>query len=67
LGLVSTLRFPSPLIKPDVRISRIRLTDWLHLAAHGGGPKWIARNRITPKSPNTRRAGSRSVPRAGTL
>jgi hypothetical protein len=22
-------RFPSPLIKPDVRISRIRLSDWL--------------------------------------
>ena len=29
-GAVSTLRslrFPSPLIKPDVRISRIRLSD----------------------------------------
>src|SRR5512132_1182853 len=24
-------------IKPDVRISRIRLSDWLHLVAHGGG------------------------------
>ena len=23
-------RFPSPLIKPDVQISRIRLSDWLH-------------------------------------
>src|SRR6266498_3929899 len=23
-------RFPTPLIKPDVRISRIRLSDWLH-------------------------------------
>ena len=23
------LRFPSPLIKPDVRICRIRLSDWL--------------------------------------
>ena len=23
-------RFPSPLIEPDVRISRIRLSDWLH-------------------------------------
>jgi hypothetical protein len=33
------LRFPSPLIKPDVRISRIRLSDWLHREAHGGGPK----------------------------
>ena len=30
-GAVSLLatRFPSPLIKPDVRISRIRLSDWL--------------------------------------
>jgi hypothetical protein len=23
-------RFPSLLIKPDVRIARIRLSDWLH-------------------------------------
>src|SRR5919199_6446752 len=23
-------RLPSPLIKPDVRISRIRLSDWFH-------------------------------------
>ncbi len=28
-------RFPSPLIEPDLRISRIRLSDWLHLQAHG--------------------------------
>jgi hypothetical protein len=33
------LRLPSPLVKPDVRISRIRLSDWLHREAHGGGPK----------------------------
>ena len=32
-------RFPSPLIKPDVRISRIRLSDWLHLEALGDGAK----------------------------
>ncbi len=31
-------RFPSPLIEPDVRISRIRLSDWLHRKAHGGRP-----------------------------
>src|SRR4051812_7069031 len=37
LGHAATLRFPSPLIKPDVRIARIRLSDWFHLAAHGGG------------------------------
>jgi hypothetical protein len=29
-GIVCTTRLPSPLIKPDVRISRIRLSDWLH-------------------------------------
>ena len=28
-------RFPSPLIKPDMRSYRIRLSDWLHLKAHG--------------------------------
>ena len=36
---LASLRFPSPLIKPDVRISRIRLSDWLHPEAHGGGPR----------------------------
>ena len=41
LGHAATLRFPSPLIKPDVRISRIRLSDWFHLAAHGGGPSSV--------------------------
>src|SRR5216683_5523710 len=38
-GAVATLRslrLPSPLIKPDVRISRIRLSDRLHCPAHGG-------------------------------
>ncbi len=29
-------RFPSPLIEPDVPISGIRLSDWLHRKAHGG-------------------------------
>ncbi len=28
-------RFPSPLIEPDVRIFRIRLSDWFHLETHG--------------------------------
>jgi hypothetical protein len=36
LGHVASLRFLSPLIKPDVRISRIRLSDWLHPKAHAG-------------------------------
>jgi hypothetical protein len=34
-GKLPTLRFPSPLIKPDVPISGIRLSDWLHREAHG--------------------------------
>jgi len=28
-GAAIAVRLPSPLIKPDVRISRIRLSDWL--------------------------------------
>ena len=28
------LRFHLPLIEPDVRVSRIRLSDWLHSPAH---------------------------------
>ena len=38
-GAVAVPRFPSPLIKPDVRISRIRLSDWFHLAAVAGAPR----------------------------
>src|SRR5258706_8992267 len=34
-GLWPTLRFPSPLIKPNVPISGIRLFDWFHREAHG--------------------------------
>ncbi len=34
-SLQALRRFPSPLIEPNVRISRIRLSDWLHLKAHG--------------------------------
>src|SRR3954470_20104675 len=39
LGHAATPRFPSPLVKPDVRISRIRLSDWLYLRAHGGASR----------------------------
>ena len=35
MGLPASLYFPSPLIEPDVRIFRIRLSDWLHRKAHG--------------------------------
>jgi len=34
LGHSATPRFPSPLIKPDVPISGIRLSDWLHREVH---------------------------------
>src|SRR3954453_11961259 len=36
-GAVAVLRFPSPLIKPDVRISRIRLSDWFRHGHTMGG------------------------------
>src|SRR5215471_6172025 len=35
-GLRPSPRFPSPLIKPDVPISGIRLSGWLHRKAHDG-------------------------------
>ena len=35
---VAQARFLSPLIKPDVRISRIRLSDWLHGRLTRGHP-----------------------------
>src|SRR3954470_20815114 len=41
LGHAALPRFPSPLIKPDVRIARIRLSDWFHRAAHGGAPNAV--------------------------
>src|SRR3954451_10521585 len=50
-------RFPSPLIKPDVRISRIRLSDWIHLEEDGRAPTWTWRSRSTPRSPNTTPSG----------
>ena len=66
-ALWASLRFLSPLIKPNVRISRIRLPGRLHLKAHGGGPRWTRRRRITPNSPNTTVSGNRMVPRDDTL
>jgi hypothetical protein len=35
LGHSAMLRFLSPLIKPNVPVSGIRLSDWLHREAHG--------------------------------
>jgi hypothetical protein len=44
-------RFPSSLIKPDVRISRIRLSDWLHRKAHGDDRPRSRRRHRTANSP----------------
>jgi hypothetical protein len=38
LGRSATLRFPSPLIKLDVRVSRIQLSDRFHREAHDVAP-----------------------------
>jgi hypothetical protein len=65
-GAVAVPRLPSPLIKPDVRISRIRLSDWLHFAAVGGAPRCIQRSRSTPSFPKTTLSEKRRVPRVGT-
>ncbi len=53
-ALWASLRFLSPLIKPDVRISRIRLPDRLHLKAHGGGqdgPDVVGSHRVPRTQP----------------
>ena len=62
-----SLRFPSPLIKPDVPISGIRLSDWLHCTAHGGGARRTRRSRNTCSSPKTCSRENRFVPRPCTL
>jgi len=41
-GLWPTLRFPFPLIEPDVPASGIRLSDWLHRKAHDAAHSWQA-------------------------
>jgi len=45
----SALRFLSPLIKPDVRFSRIRLSDRLHYKAQVGD---ILRTRFSTSTPS---------------
>src|SRR5437870_5285902 len=63
-----SLRFHSPLIEPDVQISRIRLSDRLHRKTHGcGRTACLARRLRTPSSPNTISRENRAVPRDGTL
>ncbi len=57
----------SPLIEPDVRISRIRLSDWFHAQAHGRTPSCTVRSRRTPNFPKIVSASKRRVPRVDTL
>ena len=44
-------RFPSPLIEPDVPVSGIRLSDWLHRKAHGVTDQGRRSRRSRPSSP----------------
>ena len=62
-ALWASLRFLSPLIKPDVGASLA--TGFT--SKHGGGPRWTRRRRITPSSPNATVSGKRLVPRDDTL
>ncbi len=47
----SMLRLRIPLIEPDVRISRIRLSDGFHIVAHAVAPTCSALRRWTPNFP----------------
>jgi uncharacterized protein DUF2158 len=51
LGHAATLRFPSPLIEPDLPISGIGLSDWLHREAHGVTSRGVRSRGSTPRSP----------------
>ena len=59
-------RLPSPLIEPDVRISRIRLSDRVHRQTHGGAARCTWRNRNTPSEPKSTSFARGRVPRVGT-
>src|SRR5436190_24183356 len=60
-------RFPSPLIKPDVPISSIRLSDRFHQIAHGRLDQNTSRIRSTPNFPNTTLVGNLEVPSEDTF
>src|SRR6266478_10159772 len=49
-SLGHALRFPSPLIEPDVPISGIRLSDWLHREAHGEKKLWPQASSVQQRS-----------------
>ena len=60
-------RFPSPLIEPDVQVSRIRLSDWLHIRPTETTSGRRVRNQVTPSEPKTWTGANRRVPRDRTL
>ena len=67
LGHSATLRFPSPLIEPDVPISGIRLSDRLHREAHGGTHHGRRSRHSTPRSPCSTSNENRWLPRPAIL
>ena len=69
MGAVATRassRFPSPLIEPDVRISRIRLSDRVHRQTHGAAARCTQRNRSTLSQPKITSFARMRVLRMGT-
>jgi len=50
-GLWPSPRFPSPLIEPEVPISGVRLSDWLHRKAHDAAASGRRSRRSRPSSP----------------
>ena len=63
-GLLAAARFPSPLSKPDVPFSSIRLSDRIHHQLTEG---LATKRRSTPSFPNTTRSEYLAVPSEGTL
>src|SRR5262245_43554412 len=66
-GLWPTPRFPSPLIKPDVPISGIRLSGWLHREARDGAARGRRWRHRTPRSRCMTSNVNRRLPRPCTL
>jgi hypothetical protein len=64
-GQWPTPRFPSPLIEPDVRSYRIRLSDWLHrrpTTRHIRAGVQDAERRVLRKQPRKRTGEFRALP-----
>src|SRR5262245_37585747 len=66
-GQWPTPRFPSPLIEPDVRSYRIRLSDWLHRKAHSGADRGRRSRHSTPRFRWISSYVNRRLPRPATI